>query len=287
MNVIEKLKSFLAGKHPRVAVIRLSGVIAARGGSLGRKGLCLESLAPALDRAFKIPKLSAVVLIINSPGGSPVQSALIGKRIRDLSAEKGLPVVAFCEDAAASGGYWLACAADEIYADANSIVGSIGVIFSGFGFQEAIAKLGVERRVHTAGEKKLMLDPFTAEQSDDVERLKAIQGEIHDNFIAWVKERRGDKLKDSDEALFSGEFWTGAKAVELGLIDGLAEAKSEMKRRFGDKVRLIPVGPRRRLFALPGLGAQATGAFALESDELAAGLLEAAEKRAHWQRFGL
>ena len=273
---------------PIVSVIRLSGVI----GSLGplRSGLTLSGLAPVIERAFKLPRLKAVALQINSPGGSPVQSALIAQRIRELAKEKELPVLAFCEDVAASGGYWLACSADEIYADENSIVGSIGVISSGFGFQEAIKRFGVERRVHTAGDKKAMLDPFRDEDPKDVTRLKAIQKDMHASFIETVKARRGERLKGSDKALFSGEFWTGRKALDLGLIDGLGHLRTVLRERYGDKVLLKPVDGarpwwRRRLglsFAPPGpdgLGGLAEG--------WAGGLLAAAEERALWSRYGL
>ena len=188
-----------------------------------------------------MPQLKAVALAINSPGGSAAQSALIARRIRDHSREKKIPVIAFCEDVAASGGYWLACIGDEIYADANSIVGSIGVVAATFGFPDLLRKIGIERRVHTAGERKAMLDPFRPEDPDEVERLQAIQRQIHENFIDWVRERRGDRLKGSDAELFSGEFWTGQRAVELGLVDGIDDLRGAMRRRFGDQVRLRPV----------------------------------------------
>src|SRR5229473_645427 len=205
-------------RRPAVPVVRLSGVIAA-GGMLGSRGLSIESVAPLLARAFSLRGAKAVALALNSPGGSPVQSALIAQRIRLLAAEKKLPVIAFVEDVAASGGYWLACAADEIIADPASIVGSIGVVSASFGFQDLIARIGVERRVHTSGERKAMLDPFRPEDPNDVERLKALQTEIHGDFKTWVRERRGLRLKGSDDTLFSGEFWTGRRALEFGLID--------------------------------------------------------------------
>src|SRR5439155_11895576 len=192
-------------RGPVVPVVRLSGVIASSG-LLGNRSLSIETVAPLLKRAFDMRGAKAVALAINSPGGSPVQSALIAQRIRLLAAEKKLPVIAFVEDVAASGGYWLACAADEIIADPASIVGSIGVISAGFGFQGLIARLGIERRVHTSGEKKSMLDPFRDEDPDDVGRLKQLQAEIHDGFKGWVRERRADKLKANDGELFSGAF---------------------------------------------------------------------------------
>jgi signal peptide peptidase SppA len=268
---------------PVVSVLRLAGVI----GGLGRfsRGLSLASQAQLIDRAFKMPRLSAVALAINSPGGSPVQSALIGDRIRALAEEKEVPVIAFAEDLAASGGYWLACAADEIYAHDSSIVGSIGVISASFGFPELLSRIGVERRVHTAGERKSMLDPFRAERPEDVERLKAIQAEVHGGFKDYVRARRGDRLKGDEAELFSGEFWTGRRALELGLVDGLGDLRQVMRARFGERVRLKVVdGPRR--FRLP-LG-WATGGLA--GPDLAASahaLVEAAEERALWSRYGL
>lgn len=269
---------------PVVGVLRFTGVI----GQVGplRSGLSLTRVAAALDRAFTLPRLKAVALAVNSPGGSPVQSALIARRIRQLAVEKEVPVVAFAEDVAASGGYWLACAADEIYADANSVIGSIGVIASSFGFTEMMAKLGIERRVYTAGERKSLLDPFRPENPEDVERLKALQAEIHGNFQAWVRERRGGRLKGSADELFSGEFWSGGRALELGLIDGLDDLRSAMRRRFGDEVRLRVIGGepawwRRRL---PLRGGET---FSVLPATWADDLLGAVEARAFWNRYGL
>ncbi len=265
---------------PVVAVIRLAGVI----GALGplRMGLTMSSVVGQIERAFKLPRLKAVALVVNSPGGAPVQAALIGRRIRALAVEKEVPVIAFTEDVAASGGYWLACAADEIFADENSIVGSIGVISSGFGFQDLLQRVGVERRLHTAGEKKSMLDPFKAEDPKELARLKSLQKEIHESFKAQVRERRGERLKGSEKVLFSGEFWTGRKALELGLIDGLGDLRGVLRERYGKKLRLRPVDGarpwwRRRLPA---------GSLPAPQD-WAAGLLAAAEERALWSRYGL
>jgi len=267
---------------PIVTAIRLSGVIAASG--MGRRGLSLENLAEPIERAFAPKDVSAVALIINSPGGSPVQSALIAGRIRQLSAEKSVPVLAFVEDVAASGGYWLACAADEIIADPASIVGSIGVISAGFGFQEAIAKLGVERRVYASGTSKSMLDPFRPERPEDVEHLKGLQEEVHDGFRQWVRARRGARLDGQDEAaLFSGAFWSGARGKELGLVDRLGDIRSTLRERFGEKVRIAVVNPSRR----PGLGrfiGLDTGSLMAD---LADGVMDAAERRAVYTRFGL
>ena len=245
----------LRAPPPVVPVVRLTGVI----GSAGtfRRGLNLAAIAGPLQRAFATKRAEAVALAINSPGGSPVQSSLIAQRIRDLAEEKGKPVYAFVEDVAASGGYWLACAADEIYVDRSSIVGSIGVISAGFGFQEFIARYGIERRVHTSGERKLILDPFAPEKSEDVTKLEGIQGDIHDAFRALVRERRGDRLKADENALFDGEFWTGAKAVDLGLVDGIGHLRPVLRQRFGDKVQLRVVsaerGWLRRRIGLTGL----------------------------------
>jgi signal peptide peptidase SppA len=266
---------------PVVAVIRLAGVI----GGLGplRTGLTLSGLAGQIERAFKQPRLEAVALAINSPGGSPVQAALIGKRIRALAEEKEVPVIAFAEDVAASGGYWLACAADEIFADENSIVGSIGVISAGFGFADLLQRIGVERRVHAAGDKKAMLDPFKEEDPKDVTRLKGLQKEIHESFKAHVRARRGECLVGSDKTLFSGEFWTGRKALELGLVDGLGDLRGVLRERYGEKLRLKRVEGakpwwRRRLPAGSALPAPR---------DWAAGLLAAAEERSLWSRYGL
>jgi signal peptide peptidase SppA len=265
-------------RGPVVPVVRLSGVIAS-GGLLGGRGLSIESVAPLLSRAFSQRGAKAVALSINSPGGSPVQSALIAQRIRLLAAEKKLPVIAFVEDVAASGGYWLACAADEVVADPSSIVGSIGVISAGFGFQDLIARIGVERRVHTSGERKAMLDPFRPERDEDVARLKALQAEIHDGFKDWVRQRRASKLKGDEAILFSGEFWTGRRGLELGLVDSLGELRTVLQARFGDKVHLPLVTQRRSLMQRLGLGARL--------EELGPSTLASIEERQHWQRFGL
>ncbi len=216
---------------------------------------------------------------MNSPGGSPVQSALIAKRVRDLAAEKEVPVVAFCEDVAASGGYWLACAGDEIFADATSIVGSIGVISAGFGFNDLIERYGVERRVHATGPRKGMLDPFQPEKADDVDRLRELHADIFENFKDYVRDRRGEKLIATDDTLFTGDIWTGRQAVENGLVDGLAEMRSEMRRRFGDKVKFRTAEVKRGLLSrLRGGGASAIDPAAIAS---------ALDEWALWKRYGL
>ena len=269
-------------RGPVVPVVRLSGVIAS-GGLLGSR-LSIESVAPLLKRAFDTRGAKAVALSINSPGGSPVQSALIGQRIRLLAAEKDVKVIAFVEDVAASGGYWLACAADEIIVDPSSIVGSIGVISAGFGFQDLIARIGIERRMHTSGERKSMLDPFRPEKPEDVERLHRLQAEIHDGFKDWVRQRRIGKLKADEATLFSGEFWTGKRAQELGLVDGQGELRATLQSRYGANVHLPVIGPRRRLLSRFGLGAS-VGGTGIES--IGPATLAAIEERQHWQRFGL
>lgn len=278
-------------RKPTVSVLRLNGVIG--GGSPLRRGMSLQGLAGLIQRAFSMKGLKAVALSINSPGGSPVQSSLIYRRIRDLATEKNIPVLVFVEDVAASGGYWLACAGDEIYADENSIVGSIGVVSGGFGFVEAIKKLGVERRVYTAGERKAMLDPFRPENEADIAHLKSIQKDMHNSFIELVRRRRGKKLKGDD--LFTGEFWTGQRALDLGLVDALGDLRTVCRDRFGEKVRLVVVGEKRgwlkRRFGLgpPALLGDTAAAGDRESwgTALGAGALSAVEERAMWSRFGL
>lgn len=281
-------------RPPAIAVVRLQGVIAPAAGF--RATLSLAGLAATLHRAFALKGIKAVALQINSPGGSPVQSALIAARIRALAGEKNLPVYAFIEDVGASGGYWLACAADEIYADASSVVGSIGVISSSFGLEDFIARHGIQRRVYAAGAHKGMLDPFLPENPDDVARLKAMQAEIHENFKAEVRARRGRKLKGEEGELFSGAFWTGARAKELGLVDGLGDLRSIMRLHFGPRVSLKLVGVqrgwlRRRFLrnAAPGSGLAA--ALSVPDAPLAAGIadgvLQAIEERAWWGRYGL
>lgn len=269
-----------------IPVVRLQGAIQS-GGSQFRPALNLANVAPALEKAFRSKKSSVVAILINSPGGSPVQSRLIYRRIRELAAEHGKKVYVFAEDVAASGGYMIALAGDVIIADETSIVGSIGVVYGGFGFPELLKKIGVERRVHTAGENKVILDPFRPEKESDVDYLKGLQLDIHKVFIDMVKERRGAKLAD-DPAIFSGLFWTGAKAKELGLIDGLGHAREVLRRDFGNKVRLELVSGVRSFLGrrIPGVTVSADmGAAAAEAG--VAALAQAAEDKALWGRFGL
>jgi len=261
-----------------VPVVRLQGVIAAdqRPGRLN-----IHGVAPLLQRAFSDRAAPAVAIVVNSPGGSPVQSRLISKRIRDLADEYGKQVLVFVEDAAASGGYFIAVAGDEIIADPSSIVGSIGVIFAGFGFPEALEKLGVERRVYTAGRNKSTLDPFLPAREADIERIKRHELDIHDIFIGHVKARRGAKLRADDDALFTGEWWTGVRGLELGLVDTLGDLHQVLRERFGTDVRIRPIAEKRPLFSLPRFGLPFGGA------SLATEAIAALEDRALWSRFGL
>lgn len=268
---------------PVIGVLRLHGVIGPA--SRLRGGLNLAALASPIERLFQISNLTAVALLVNSPGGSPVQSALIAKRVRDLADEKGVPVFAFAEDVAASGGYMLTLAADEIFADPSSIIGSIGVISAGFGFNSLISRLGIERRVHTAGEKKAMLDPFRPEDPDDVAHLKTLQKEVHEVFKDLVRERRGERLKGAETELFSGRFWSGERAVELGLIDGLGDVRTVMRERFGDKAKLKVVGIEQSMLRrlMGGGESRAPQGLGLGAEDWLSGL----EARALWGRFGL
>jgi len=271
----------LRSRVPVVPVVRLAGVIG--GPSLRGMGLSLSGINPALERAFKMRGAKAVALSINCPGGSPVQSALIAGRIRALASEKNLPVVAFIEDVGASGGYWLALAADEIFASASSIVGSIGVVHASFGFAEALDRFGVERRLYTAGSKKSLLDPFRPQNPEDIDRLMEIMTEIHGDFKSAVRTRRGDRLQGTDEELFEGQIWTGRKAAELGLIDGLGDLHGLMRERFGDKVKLPHIGAARPWWRRR-LNVQSSPEAARA---LADALLDAAIERSLWARYGL
>lgn len=270
-------------KGPVVPVLRLSGVIGTGGGALRGEGLSLQAVNGSLERAFKIRGAKAVALAINSPGGSPVQSALITERIRMLSAEHELPVLAFIEDVGASGGYWLALAADEIFADANSLVGSIGVISAGFGFVETMKWLGVERRVYTAGESKSLLDPFRPEDPKGIDRLRDILDDAHVNFKEMVRERRGDKLKGTDEELFEGQVWAGKRAVDNGLVDGLGNLHAVLKERFGDDLKMpLITKPKpwwQRRFRM--------ATAAPEPRDWIDGTLDSLSERALWARYGL
>lgn len=255
-----------------VAVVKLHGVINPHGSPLTRGVINLAAVESALTRAFEHDRLQAVALQINSPGGAPTQSGLVAERIRQLADKHDKPVLAFTEDVAASGGYWLACAADEIFAHRTSLVGSIGVISGGFGFPALLERFGVERRLHTAGRNKSRLDPFSPEKPEDVEWLKTLHGELHEMFVDWVKERRGSRLADAD--LFTGDVWLGAKALELGLIDGVGNLRDVLAERYPD-AEIVFAEPKRPLLARLGMGAPA------------ASLLDAVSNRVVWSRFGL
>lgn len=266
----------------KVAVIRFAGVIA--DASISKKGISYHRYAKAIDKAFDKGGVKAVALVINSPGGSAAQTSLIAGHIRQRAEEKEIPVFAFVEDVAASGGYWLACAADEIYAQESSIVGSIGVISASFGFEDLIEKYGIHRRLYTSGDQKSFLDPFSPEKKEDIARLKAIQKEIHQAFIDWVTERRGDVLKASDKDVFDGSFWTAGPAQERGLINGLGDVRSVMRARFGDEVKFAEATPDKGLpVPVPFIGKLQAGMADGFSDEL----VDTLETRAVWARYGL
>ena len=263
-------------RPPTVPVVRLQGVIA----SEQRPGrLNIATVEPLLSKAFAMKSAPAVAIVINSPGGSPVQSRLISKRIRNLADQHGKPVLVFVEDAAASGGYFIAVAGDEIFVDPSSIVGSIGVIMATFGFVGAIDKLGIERRVHTAGRNKSTLDPFLPEKEEDVERIKRFELDIHQVFIDHVKAGRRGRLKADDDTLFTGEWWTGLRGVDLGLVDGIGDLHATLRDRFGPEVVLKTIAPKRPFFALPRLGFSAQG--------MVEDVANSIEDRAWWARLGL
>jgi len=293
LRLPERLAARLPGRLPGrlgdegrsvVSLVRLHGVITPTTGPVPRSVINSVSTEKVLERAFERVRLAAVALLINSPGGSPTQSALVADRIRGLAAEHDVPVLAFCEDVAASGGYWLACAADEIYAHATSIVGSIGVISQSFGLEGLLQRIGVERRLYTAGEAKSRLDPFLPEKPEDVVWLRGLQDQLHELFREWVVSRRGDRLA-GDVELFNGEVWTGARAVELGLVDGLGTARGVLAERFPD-ADLVPIEGRRPLLARLGIGAAPAALKPLSAD-LVVQFAQAAEIRATWARYGL
>jgi signal peptide peptidase SppA len=286
-RLIEMVPARLRPGTAVVPVVRLSGLI----GSVTplRPGMSLAGVARTLERAFAVKNAKAVALLINSPGGSPVQSRQIYLRIRQLAAEKKLPVLVFVEDVAASGGYMIACAGDEIFCDPSSILGSIGVVGGSFGFQELIKRVGVERRLYTAGAHKAMLDPFLPENPDDVARVKALQREIHAIFIALVKQSRGSRLNGTDDVLFTGEYWAGETSVSLGLADAIGDLRSTLRARYGDKVLTPVIAPATGLLA--GLfGRKSAGAGTLGELDGIGGLpdelISALESRAIWSRFG-
>ena len=265
-----------------IPVVRLSGAIMT-GSSPLRQNLSLEGVANQLEKAFTTKHSPAVALSINSPGGSPVQSRLIYKRIRDLAEENNKKVHVFVEDVAASGGYMIAVAGDEIIADPSSIVGSIGVVSASFGFTELIKKIGVERRVHTAGKNKATMDPFQPEKASDIDHIKALQLEIHQTFIDMVKARRGDKLQDNDD-LFTGQFWTAITGLQLGLVDGLGDMRSHLRAVYGDKTKLNLIQPSRGLLGRKNTGGISHGHLLGAAGE---GLINVLEEKSLWSRYGL
>src|ERR1051325_1945169 len=287
---MDRLKHYLPARwRPGAAVVpvvRLAGVIGAV--TPLRPGMTLAGISKMLDRAFATRNAKAVALVINSPGGSPVQSRQIYLRIRQLATEKKLPVLVFVEDVAASGGYMVACAGDEIFCDPSSILGSIGVVGGSFGFQELIRKIGVERRLYTAGAHKAMLDPFLPEDPDDVARIKALQREIHAIFIALVKQSRGARLKGAEDVLFSGEYWAGETSVSLGLADAIADIRSTLRTRYGDKVQMPVIAPPAGLLSSL-LGRKSGAGTGIASEGLSGlpdELISALETRAIWARYG-
>ncbi|MBW4719549.1 S49 family peptidase [Saccharothrix obliqua] len=288
MSVTDKITARLprivadrADRSPVVAAVRLHGVITPNPSPMARNTINVQTVESALTRAFGHDRLVAVALLVNSPGGAPTQSALIAERVRELAAEKRVPVIAFCEDVAASGGYWLACAADEVFAHGTSLVGSIGVVSAGFGLDGLLERHGVQRRVYTAGEHKVRLDPFQPEKPEDVEWLRGLHRDLHDQFAAWVRERRGPKLRGTDEELFTGEVWTGARARELGLVDDLGTLRSVVAKRYPD-AEIVIAEPRKPLLARLGLAGSTT-----RSGDFLPSALAALEDRARWSRFGL
>lgn len=270
------LTSIARARADRIAVVRLDGVIGGLGP--GRSGMTIDGLEPVLRRAFELERLKAVALVVNSPGGSPSQSEYIAGRIRQLATEKGVRVLAFCEDVAASGGYWLACAADEIFVANTSVVGSIGVISSSFGLEKVIDRFGIERRVHTAGENKHRLDVFQPEQPEDVAWLEGLQGDIHTAFISWVRRRRGARLAGDDAELFNGDVWVGRRAVDLGLADGVGMLRSVIAERYPD-AEIEPIAAPKPLLARLTSSSRLT-------EGVVTGVIDAAEARAAWSRYG-
>ena len=286
--MLDRLRSLLparwAGRHPIVPVVRMSGAIGMA--TPLRPGLSLASVAQPLAKAFAVKNAPAVAILVNSPGGSPVQSRLIYQRIRALAEEKEKDVLVFVEDVAASGGYMIALAGDEIIADPSSIVGSIGVVSASFGFVDLIEKIGVERRVYTSGEKKVMLDPFKPENPEDIEHLKALQEEIHETFIDMVKDRRGDIL-DTDAELFNGRFWTGIQSQAYGLVDRLGDLRGVLREKYGEEVKMkLITSERSFLFRRGGVGGVGSIGPGL-TDGLGDDLISALEARALWARYGL
>ena len=270
-------------KKSIIGIVKLTGIISTESRLGSRGGLNLNDLSDSITKAFSFKNIKAIALLVNSPGGSPVQSALIANRIRDLAKEKEIPVYCFIEDLAASGGYWLSCAGDKIYAMESSIIGSIGVITAGFGAVEAIKKIGIERRVYSQGKNKGLLDPFLPEKKDDIKQILTIQKDLHSQFIAWVKKRRGKRLKANDEVLFNAGVWSGSKAKELGLIDGIGDYYNVMKNIFGDDIKFKDFSKKTSWFKQKFL----SNGSALNSDYLIESLIKNIEERIIWSKYGL
>ncbi len=270
-------------KKSTIGIVKLSGIISTESRLGSKSGLNLNDLSDSLTKAFSYKNIKAVVLLVNSPGGSPVQSALISNRIRDLAQEKEIPVYCFVEDLAASGGYWLSCAADKIYAMESSIIGSIGVITAGFGAVEAIKKIGIERRVYSQGKNKGLLDPFLPEKKEDIKQILTIQKDLHAHFINWVKKRRGKRLKAKDDILFNAGVWSGVKAKELGLIDGIGDYYNVMKNIFGDDVKFKDFSKRTSWFKQRFFSSRST----LDADTIISTLINKIEDRIIWSKYGL
>jgi signal peptide peptidase SppA len=280
-KTITKLKNLICKKSTNIAVVNLHGVIG-KGGKL-EQGINIENVNPILEKAFETKGAKAVAINVNSPGGSPVQSELIYTRIKELSAEKKIPVFTFAQDVAASGGYFILLAGEEIFAHNASIVGSIGVISAGFGFEDLIKKIGVERRIYAQGKNKAVLDPFSPENPESIEILKSAQRDVFESFKDLVRQNRREKLKESDDYLFNGAFWSGKKAVELGLVDAIGDMRNVMKNKFGDKVKFINIEPKKKGF-IKELLASKFGEF---NSNLAGNLVDKIEEKGIWARFGL
>jgi signal peptide peptidase SppA len=275
-----KLKNLICKKSANIAVVNLFGIIGK--GSKLEGGINIENVDPLLQKAFETKNLKAIAINVNSPGGSPVQSELIYLRIRELSSEKKIPVFTFAQDVAASGGYFILLAGDEIFAHNSSIIGSIGVISAGFGFEELIKKIGVQRRIYAQGKNKSVLDPFSPENPESVEILKSAQRDVFESFKNLVRQNRKDKLKESDDYLFNGAFWSGTKAAEVGLVDKIGDMRSVMKDKFGDKIKFINIEPRKK-----GMIKELLASKISFGSDLASGLVETIEEKSFWNRFGL
>ncbi len=263
----------------KVVVLRMAGVIA-DSSQMRRAGINYHKFKESIEKAFEVPRAKAVAIVINSPGGAPAQCSIISSAIQKLSNDKKIPVYTFIEDVAASGGYWLACLGDEIYAQSTSIVGSIGVISSGFGLDEFIKSYDITRRIYTSGRDKSFLDPFKPEKADDVARLKSLQADMHKTFKDWVRQQRGIRLNGDDSALMEGAFWTGRAALDLGLIDGIGDVTAVMREKFGEDIKFVDFSPEKKSWIASLLP---FGEARIDIGDV----LDKAEERTIWSRFGL